>query len=137
MPGFLSLFNTPERIQVAEGYWIDVKKSLSAEEFEHAQSALLGTVSFGNKGEFQSEPDTAGYQRQLVCRAIIDWNLTDEEGQPLPLAPDDAKMASILRLPQEVFGEIFDLVNETSGSRSKDDEVRFRAADQVSDNGVG
>lgn len=137
MPGFLSLYNTPDRIEVAPGYWIEVKKSLTAEEFEHAQSALLGNVSFGAGGEFKSEPDTAAYQREIVFRSIVDWNLTDENDQPLPLTPDEDKMKSIMRLPQEVFGMVFDLVNETSGARSKDDEVRFRADDQVSDNGIG
>ena len=48
MSGFLSLFNTPERIEVAEGYWIDVKTSLTAEDHEYAQRALLGKVTMGS-----------------------------------------------------------------------------------------
>lgn len=137
MSGFLSLFNTPERIEVAEGYWIDVKTSLTAEDHEYAQRALLGKVTMGSTGKLQSEPDTIAYQNELVARSVVDWNLTDESGVLLPLDPDEAKCESIKRLPQSVFSMIFDRVNEESGPRSKEDEVNFRADGSSSDLGDG
>jgi hypothetical protein len=136
MPGFLSIYNTPKRIEVADGYWIDVKTSLTAEDYEHAQRALLGKMTMSGDG-LQSEPDTVGYQSELVARSIVGWNLTDEEGVLLPLTPDDDKKASVMRLPQEIFLMLFDLVNETSGARSTEEEVNFRADGQGSDHGNG
>ncbi len=136
MPGFLSIYNTPKRIEVADGYWIDVKTSLTAEDYEYAQRALLGKMTMSGDG-LQSEPDTVAYQSELVSRSIVSWNLTDEDGVLLPLTPDEDKKASVMRLPQEIFLMLFDLVNETSGARSTEEEVRFRADGQDSDHGVG
>ena len=125
MSGFLSLFNEPERVVVADGFWIDVKKALTAEDYEAAQRALFGKMSMSNEG-LSAEPDTIAYQHELVFRAIVEWNLTDENGELLPLTPPDAKHASIRRLPQSVFLDVYERVNEASAPRSKDDEVRFR-----------
>ena len=125
MSGFLSLFNEPERVVVADGFWIDVKKALTAEDYEAAQRALFGKMSMSNEG-LSAEPDTIAYQHELVFRAIVEWNLTDENGELLPLTPSDAKHASIRRLPQSVFLDVYERVNEASAPRSKDDEVRFR-----------
>ena len=44
MAGFLSLFNEPERVVVADGFWVDIKKALTAEDYEAAQRALLGRL---------------------------------------------------------------------------------------------
>ena len=137
MSGFLSLYNAPERIEVAKGYWIDVKSNLTTEDYEAAQRALLGKMSMVVGGDLQSEPDTIAYQREIVSRAIVDWNLTDENSQPLALEPRDAKIESISRLPQSVFIMIYERVNESTAPRSKDDEVCFRESDSGSADGDG
>lgn len=125
MAGFLSLFNEPERVVVVDGYWVDIKKGLSAEDYEAAQRALLGKMSMNNNG-LSAEPDTVAYQHELVFRAIVDWNLTDENDQPLPLAPADVKHASIRRLPQFVFIDLYERINAAATPRSKAEEVNFR-----------
>jgi hypothetical protein len=134
MSGFLSLFNAPERIIVAKDYWIDIKTSLTAEDYEAAQRALLGKVSMSNGG-MSAEPDTIAYQHELVFRSIVDWNLTDENGEPLPLTPANDKHASIRRIPQSVFIDLYTRINEASTPRDKEDDIRFRSGSETSDNG--
>ena len=137
MAGFLALYNAPKRIEVADGYWIDIKTSLTTEDYEVAQRALFGKMKMGAGGELQTEPDTIAYQNELVQRAIIAWNLTDEDDNPLPLEPPAEKSASIQRLPQSVFITVYEEVNEGATPRSKDDEVSFRAGGQGSAVGNG
>jgi hypothetical protein len=134
MSGFLSLFNTPERIIVAPGYWIDIKPSLSAEDYEGAQRALLGKMSM-NGGAVSAEPDTVAYQHELVYRSILDWNLTDEDNILLPLTPNKLKHDSIRRLPQSVFLDIYTRVNEASASREDSEQIAFRDGSELSPEG--
>ena len=134
MAGFLSLFNEPQRIVVADGYWIDVKTSLTAEDYEAAQRALLGKMSMVG-GALTAEPDTISYQHELVFRAVCDWNLTDENGAALPLTPSSAKHDSLRRLPQSVFIKLYEAINEASSPRSKEDEIQFRDGGESSDSG--
>lgn len=130
MAGFLDLFNGPQRIFVTEdhAYWVDVKKSLTAEDYEYAQRALIGKMVMSDDG-VRSEPDSVGYQHELVFLGIVDWNLTDEGDKPLALTPPEAKHASIRRLPQSVFLALYRQINESSAPRGKDAEVSFRAGD--------
>ena len=126
MPGFLSLYNQTERIEVASDYWIDIKTNLTTAEYEAAQRSLLGKVSMLGTGGIQTEPDTIEYQHALVSSSIVAWNLTDEDGQSLPLEPETAKRESINRLPQSVFLAVYERVNEASAPRSRDEELSFR-----------
>lgn len=126
MPGFLSLYNQTERLIVADDYWIDIKTNLTTEDYESAQRTLLGKISMVGTGGIQSEPDTVAYQYALVASSIVDWNLTDENDQPLLLTPDDEKRKSISRLPQSVFLDVYERVNNASAPRTRDEEVSFR-----------
>jgi hypothetical protein len=126
MAGFLSLFNTPERVEVANGYWVELKTSLTTEDYEAAQRVLLGKMSLVAGGELRSEPDTIAYQQEIVARAIVNWNLTDEHGHDLPLAPEEAKLASIRRLPQSVFLALYEKASDSTAPRSSEEELKFR-----------
>lgn len=126
MAGFLSLYSGPERLHVGDTYWIDVKRSLTVEDYETAQRVLLGHMVMEGSG-LRAEPDSVGYQTELVCLGIVDWNLTDENGELLPLEPDTAKRASIRRLPQRVFLDVYQRVNDSTTPRTTDDEASFRS----------
>jgi hypothetical protein len=132
MAGFLSLYNQTERIEVADGYWVDIKTNLTTEEYEAAQRVLIGKVSMRGAAGIQSEPDTIAYQRALVSQSIVGWNLTDEADQPLPLEPEQARATSISRLPQSVFLAIYERVNASSAPRTTDEEISFRDGGPVS-----
>lgn len=134
MAGFLSLFEGVERVTVAPGFWIDVKKSLSADDYAAAQRALLGTMKM-DSGGMHSEPDSVGYQQELVFLAIADWNLTDASETQLPLVPESLKRESIKRLPQSVFLDIYQRVTAASTPRSPEDEMSFRNGSEGSTDG--
>jgi hypothetical protein len=125
--GFLALFNTPDRIEVTDdgAFWIDIKTSLTADDYEHAQRVLFGKMAMKG-GDLSATPDTISYQHELVFRAVVDWNLTDEDGDLLPLEPEKAKHDSIRRIPQSIFIDLYNRVNKASSARSSGDELQFR-----------
>jgi hypothetical protein len=124
--GFLALFNEPERLEVAPGFWIDVRTSLTAEDYAGAQRVLMGKMTMQDS-KLNASPDTIAYQHELVFRGIVNWNLTDEEGVLLPLEPDKLKHDSINRLPQSVFNELYLKINAASTPRRGGEEAQFRA----------
>jgi hypothetical protein len=125
--GFLSLFNEPERVLVTDDgeFWIDIKTSLTAEDYEHAQRVLFGKMAM-HGADLSATPDTISYQHELVFRAIVNWNLTDEDGDLLPLEPEKAKHDSIRRIPQSIFVDLYQRVNQASSARTGGDELQFR-----------
>lgn len=132
---FLGLFNGLERVWVvADEYWVDVKRSLSAADYETAQRTLIGALKVVD-GDMQAEPDSVGYQLELVFLGVQDWNLTDEVGNALPLSPAETKRQSIKRLPQSVFLQLYQRIHAASSPRSADEQVRFRAGDAGDDRG--
>lgn len=135
MAGFLALFDKITRVPVAEGYWIDIKEHLTASDYEGSQRVLFGKMSMSDSG-MKAEPDTIGYQHELVFNAIVDWNLTDQNDVPLPLEPSEAKHASIRRLPQSVFTKLYTLVNDAATPRSGEEDIRFRSDSESVASGV-
>ena len=130
MTGFLALFNTTKKLDVAEGFWIEVKTSLTAADYAKAQHALLGKMKMSGGGDMTAEPDTIAYQQELVKLAIVSWNLTDEDGAPLPLGDE-----SIARLPQSVFLDVYTFVNQAATPRTPQENQSFRDGDSGSDAG--
>lgn len=111
MPGFLSGYNSTTRLFIDpdKKWWIDVKDHLSRREQATASAALIqSTVRYVgiDDAETTGSINTTAYQMELVVASVVDWNLTDEEDQPLPLSPDEDKRESINRLPSEVFTTI-------------------------------
>jgi hypothetical protein len=163
--GFLSLYNetvlldaqTGERIQSeAEKpeWWIRVRNSLPTIDFEAAQRALLSAgidLSTIDREKLEAgdpegaalavKPDMTAFQVELLSRSIVDWNLTDEEDNPLPLgrltddlvdetrrnAQVEITRASLRRLPGELFMVLFRAVNSLGGPRGSAERVQFRA----------
>lgn len=110
MPGFLSEYNDVVRLTFGanEQWWVEVRQHLRRKDFRAAQDILVRPVmrTIGQTTETRGVVDTVGYQNELVFRALVAWNLTDEAGVALPLAPDEARRASIEALPEEVFDRI-------------------------------
>jgi hypothetical protein len=131
--GFLSLFDGVERVEVAEGYYVTLKKYLSNDDYTAAQNALLTSrqlVSGGGAADkISAKIDTAGYQQTLLFHAIEAWNLTDVNDVALPLNIDSVK-----RLPQPTFLLLYGRV--TANNKEKEtaaEQTSFRD----SDNSVG
>ena len=90
-------------------YWVLMKRRAAWGDSSAAQSALvhasLSEVAKAQQqsqangsgidpelqakmvGDVISEVETDAYMQMLVCRLIVEWNLTDEEDRPLPITP--------------------------------------------------
>ena len=134
--GFLSHYSDVERIDVtppgsAEGpFYVSIKKYLTGDEFEAAKRAL-STVKVADSG-ITPEPDIAAYQRELIVASVLDWNLTDENDQVLPLAPLADKRISVGKLPETVLAQLLLKINESNEPRTTEDKVNFPDATQGS-----
>lgn len=141
MPGFLSDYAATTTITFGdEGqWWVKVRQHLRRGDFRAAQTALVrpimsftGTDS-DTKAETHGDVDHVGYQNELVVRGVVDWNLTDENGVLLPLAPEAARRQSVDALPEEVFEKIVAVLQPARPAKKEDEaaaERRFPDVDQ-------
>ena len=127
--GFLSHYSDTERIDVTpvgveDGpYYVVIKKYLTGDEFEAAKRALSSVKI--EDSNLTPEPDIAAYQRELIVASVIDWNLTDENDQPLPLTPLPAKRTSVGKLPETVLSSLLIKINETNEPRTAAEKLSF------------
>jgi len=140
-------------------WWVDIKKTLSGAELDIAEGKKLQMTAMANDDasavraakerakrqmlglpvepeeeqtsgtRTQVRMDTAAYRLELLALAIVDWNLTDEMDQKLPLAPLDAKRRSIKRLPPGVYDMLVTRVEKNADdSKGSDDKADFRSS---------
>lgn len=88
--GFLSPYQGVIRVEMGGGYWVDVKRFLSVADSEAAERVIAQTVRSvtGPDGTVRPTFDSVGRTFEQVLASIVDWNLTDENDQPLPLDHD-------------------------------------------------
>ena len=140
MPGFLSNYTQITTITFEGDYWVKVRRFLRRGDFKAAQLALVQPEmrSVDQEGDNKDDEqkmqttgkiDTGAYQDELVCRALIDWNLTDEDNAPIPLGivdpvkgPDATRLAAVALLPEEVFEKLLTSI-EGAGKKKKPDET--------------
>ncbi len=129
MPGFLSEYSTITKVELGGGWWVRVRKFLSRGDFKAAQAKLITpTMKYTEQeqAETTGSVDTGGYQNELVARAIVEWNLTDENDQPIPIGtvhpdngPDLTRYRAVNVLPGEVFDKLL-LAIEGAAPKTKD-----------------
>lgn len=138
-------------------WWVDIKKTLSGAELDIAESKKLQvTQNMGDQKAAKAARerarrqllgvpaddmeddgnavnmyiDLAAYRLELLTLAIVEWNLTDEHDQRLPLVPFDVKRRSIRRLPSEVYELLVAKVEECAAGAKEmppsDEIARFR-----------
>jgi hypothetical protein len=141
VPGFLSDYQDVTTVYFDDDnkWWAKVRKHLRRGDFKAAQVALISPeMRFVDDDKGESKQDTRGrvdtgsYQNELVARALVEWNLTDEEGVLLPLAPDEMKRVSVDLLPEPVFEKILNAI-EGAAKKKKDEG----AEDTFPKNGSG
>lgn len=134
--GYLNLFDQVTRISAgtdAESgieYWVDVKQYLSNADEDACKKLLFGTervLAQDKEGHYTAEPDTVGYQNEVVVRSIVNWNLTDRDNKTLPCGTLEERRASCALLPSWLMTKIYNVVNEAS-ERNLASDPRFRAA---------
>jgi hypothetical protein len=104
--GFLSKFKTVVRVDLGDGYWADVRQYLTRAQMSEAQKRLAQLSVSMQKQDVSADMDINAYQGELAAQAVVSWNLTDENDQPLPHAPIEALRKSLGLVPDFVVEQI-------------------------------
>jgi hypothetical protein len=127
--GFLSAYEGTQRIDLGDGYWVDVKKCISIVEKQRAEQTLVANPTISpTTGHGSAKLDTTGFADVLMEASIVAWNLDDDDGTVWPLSPAQKKRDSIHRLPAPVYDQIYQVVDELNGPGSQADRQRFPGA---------
>lgn len=138
--GFLGLYGGTEFVDALTGahadahdgfdWWIEIKRCLPQVDYDAASDALTGRLDLtGRTGveqmDMKAVADPTAYQRELVARSVVSWNLTDQDELPLATGriedhmPPAERMAAVAVtkasldiLPHEVFLRLYTRVNE-------------------------
>lgn len=133
--GFLSKFKGTEKLDLGDGYFIELKQHLSTLDtayLRELESEVIFTYEGNDKTARAPKLSEAQFER-VVC-SVASWNLTDDNDQLLPYATKPLIRQSLEKLPDVVYTKILQAVNELkeAGSPDREDQIRFRDAD-VSD----
>lgn len=125
--GYLARYGEKVNLDLGDGYWLKFRRHLSREDFAAANDKLFAPIvrivasADGSTDDAHSETsgalNTSAQQDEYVARALVDWNLTDEENQPIALGgvrpgsgsdsgPDAVRYAAVRILPEEVFDQV-------------------------------
>lgn len=138
-------------------YWVEIRSSLSGDEWDRADAVHVKTNANlkMNSGKAKAARqaaarrraamaggedvdgdedltallsfDTPAYKATVLEKGIVDWNLTDQYGRPLPLKDPQGRAASIAVLPGEVRDRVFERIEEgRPKKRSKEEDADFR-----------
>lgn len=138
MPGFLSQYQDVTTVYFDDDnqWWAKVRKFPHRRDFKAAQAALISPeVRYLGEGEnaqadTRGKIDTGAYQDELVARSLVEWNLTDTEGNPIPLGainqatgiPDPTRYAAVGALPEPVFEAVLNAIEGAVRRRPADKE---------------
>jgi hypothetical protein len=141
MPGFLAAagYDGTEKIDLAPGYWAELKKCLSEEEASWAEAAMVGKVRAEMTTNRQyADVDTRAGRVELVVQSLVSWNLADDDGTEWPLEgvkgarpgqnpypPGCPRRASVARIPSPIFDEIWAKCDELNGPRKTAEAAQF------------
>ena len=131
--GFLSAYSGTRRIDVGNGYWVEVKECLSITEKQRAEKALTTDPTVDMTGRGSAKLDMPAFHTEMLVHSIINWNLDEDDGTVWPLTPEPVKRKSIARLPAPVFDLIFEAVNDLNGPKPARERAQFPEPGQRSD----
>jgi predicted glycosyl hydrolase (DUF1957 family) len=133
--GFLSAWDETQRIDVSdlagapEGtWWVDIKKCLTHEEANTVMRKLMrSTLEVGETTQRGvavktklSTDAVVDHQDDLVLMSIVNWNLTDRNGNLLPYAPREALQHSLGDIPSTVYDRISKVVMDANTEKSEE-----------------
>lgn len=126
MPGFLSEYDEITTVRFGPVYWAKVRRYLRRADYKAAQAILVSPEMrlVEDESETKGKVDTGGYQDELVARALVEWNLTDETGALIPLGtvdpvtgPDATRYAAVGKLPEAPFDQILRAIHGQEGKK--------------------
>lgn len=117
--GFLSAYEGVRRVDLGRGYWVDLVLHISQGSKEAAERAA-SKVKVSASGLTDVEPDVVAFRQLMILGHVKEWNLDDDNGRIWPVS-----LASVKRLPGDVFEELWKVVNELTKPRDADEQKRF------------
>jgi hypothetical protein len=157
--GFMTRYAGTEKVDMTDlgpddgsKYWVEIRSSLSGDEWDHAdalhvktaanmkmgaagkaarQAAAKRRAAMANgNGQIEDDDDltallsfdTPAYRRALLEAAVVSWNLTDQHGRLLPLKDKEGRAASIRVLPGEVRDRLFELIEANRPKKRSKEE---------------
>jgi hypothetical protein len=140
LPGYRAAlgYDGTETIDIGAGYWVKVKKALSAAETGRVDD-LMGAkqrVDVAGKTQF-AEMDLTASRFERVVYSLDSWNLDDENGNILSLAgvtdakgrvaypPGCERRRSVADLDGPVFLQIHEVCDRLNAPRTGQDAARF------------
>lgn len=137
MPGFLSAsgYEGDETIDLGNGYWVKVKRCLSAAEMtrvENTMGAGRQRIDVSGGGRQFTELDIRGSWTEMVVESLVAWNIDDEDGtvwslepEKGPYSPGCVRRQSVARLPDPVFKLIWQRCDELNAPRKGPEAASF------------
>ena len=117
--GFLSKFTGTNRVDLGDGFWVDVRKFLTSEQQDAIDTELIKPtmqIVPDGKGKFRQElvaaMDMAAFGRETAAQAIVAWNLTDTDDAPLPCATVEERRRSLAKIPAPIVRQIADAIGK-------------------------
>lgn len=132
---YADLFSETMTVPAGGDYFIKIKTSLTHADKEAADKHLhkvRGSLDDRGKVQAITSPDLIGYNRVLVSRSIVDWNLDEDDGTKWALTPEQVKEHNVGRLPNLVFERLLKHV-EALNRPDPAEERAFRHEDSGSD----
>jgi hypothetical protein len=137
MPGFLGVsgYDGTEKIDLGNGYFAEVKRCLSAAEYQRVLNYLgTGRQNVRVDGGPQTvNVDPYAAMTEMLAQSLVSWNIDDEDETVWPLQPDKARRASIARLPPPVLMSVYQRCDELNGPRKTSEAARFPGETAVGD----
>ncbi len=139
MAGFLGLYERTERIVLArdpdtgQDYWLEVRVSLPEDRYGKVQRALVAPSVVDNT--VAGATNVPGWHVEWITQAVVDWNLTDAAGEPLPMGPkgrDPVGLTreSVWRMPGPVVQRVFQRCQTLHAEAAQEvSEPNFRGDD--------
>lgn len=100
-----------------ETCWVDIKAKLKAGDVRYRDSQTMRAHMTANDqgvtSELQTEFELGAMRAATLERAIVAWNLTDEDDQPVPVRPE-----WIAELNEQDAAYIYEEINRLNPARS-------------------
>jgi hypothetical protein len=127
LAGYTARNNGLVRVELEDGYWVEVKTHLSHGETKRAKQALMdATLKVVDEvSETSAKIDMIEYEQEIAMAGIIAWNLDDADGNILPLSPETAKRASIDLMDTDDFDKVVAVVSGVSKKKAGASEKKF------------
>ncbi len=78
--------NKTRRVNLDDKTWVEIKEELSYGDTQKMAASFMKMKLKNN--DFESDIDTETGSIELLSLAIVDWNLTDDAGEPVPVSKE-------------------------------------------------